>query len=118
MMSHIMEHLVSGLQNDPCMKKEESAAKRKSEAQLYRLLAELVETERKYVQDLEEACDYYLPLAGIVSHRQIQSLDRRQMKKKKGNLSQCSTVSSTGCSSQKSCNELSLERGENISPAE
>ena len=119
-MSHIIEHLVSGLQNDLGMKKEESAARRKSETQLYRLLAEMVETERKYVQDLEEACDYYLPLAGIVSHRQIQSLDRRQMKKKKSNqvkLSQYSSVT-TSCSSQESFNELSLERGENISPAE
>ena len=117
MMSHIIEHLVSGMQNDLGMKMEESAARRKSEAQLYRLLAEMVETERKYVQDLEQACDYYLPLAGIVSHRQIQSLDRRKLKNKKRNLSQCSSVS-TSCSSQESFNGLSLERGENISPAE
>ena len=117
MMSHIVEHLVSGLQNDLGMKKEESAARRKSEAQLYRLLEEMVETERKYVLDLEEACDYYLPLAGIVSHRQIQSLDRRKLKNKKRNLSQCSSVS-TSCSSQESFTGLSLERGENISPAQ
>ena len=117
-MSHIIEHLVFGLQNDLGMKKEESAAGRKSEAQLCRLLEEMVETERKYVLDLEEACDYYLPLAGMVSHRQIQSLDRRQMKKKKRKLSQCSSVSSTGCSSQESFTGLSLERGGNISLAE
>ena len=114
-MSHIIEHLVSGMQNDLCMKKEESAARRKSEAQLYRLLAEMVETERKYVQDLEEACDYYLPLAGIVGHR--QSLDRRQMKKNKRNLSQCSSVT-TSSSSQESFTGLSLDREESISPAE
>jgi hypothetical protein len=117
MMTHVIEHLVTGLQNDLSMKKEESVARRKSEAQLYRLLAEMVETERKYVQDLEEACEYYLPLAGIVSHRKIQSLDRRQLKKNKRNLSQCSSVT-TSCSSQESFNGLSLERGENISPAE
>ena len=117
MMGHIVEHLVSGLQNDLCIQKEESAARRKSEAQLFRLLAEMVETERKYVQDLEQACDYYLPLAGIVSHRQIQSLDRRQIKKKAKNLSQQSSVS-TSWSSQESFNELSLERGKNISPSE
>ena len=117
MMGHIVEHLVSGLQNDLCIQKEESAARRKSENQLYRLLAEMVETERKYVQDLEQACDYYLPLAGIVSHRQIQSLDRRQLKKNKRNLSQSSSVT-TSCSSQESFNGLSLERRENISPTE
>ena len=73
MMSHIVDHLVSGLPHDLGMKKEESAARRKSEAQLYRLLAEMVETERKYVQDLEEACDYYLPLAGMVSQSDTKS---------------------------------------------
>jgi hypothetical protein len=51
---------VPGLSHDLVQEMEESAARRKSEAQLYRLLAELVETERKYVQDLEQACDYYL----------------------------------------------------------
>ena len=96
---------------------EKSAARRKSEDQLYRLLAEMLETERNYVQDLEQACDYYLPLAGVGNQRQIQSLDRQQMKKKARNLSQHYSVS-TSCSSQESFNELSLERGENISPAE
>ena len=117
MMSHIIEHLVSGMHNDLATKKEESVARSKSEAQLYRLLAEMVETERKYVQDLVQACDYYLPLAGIVSHRQIQSKECRQMKKKKSNLSQCSSLT-TSSISQGSFNGLSLERGENISPAE
>ena len=118
MMSHIIDHLVSGLQNDLCRKMEEFSARSKSEAQLYRLLAELVETERKYVEDLEEACDYYLPLAGQASQRQIQSLDRRQIKKKERNPSQCSSVSSPGCSSQESFTGLNAEVGEPISPAE
>ena len=92
---------------------EKSAARRK----LYRLLAEMVETERKYVQDLEKACDYYLPLAGVVSHRQIQSLDQQQIKKKERNISQHSSMG-TVCSSQESFNEQSFERGKNISPSE
>jgi hypothetical protein len=117
MMSQIVEHLVTGLHNDLCGKKEESAARRKSEAQLFRLLAEMVETERKYVEDLEQACDYYLPLAEIVNHRSIQSLDRRLSKKKKSNLSQCSSMTAS-CSSQESFTGLNLERGETISPAE
>ena len=116
-MFHIIEHLVPGLQNDLVLKMGESAARRKSEDQLYRLLAEMLETERKYVQDLEEACDYYLPLAGVGNHRQIQSLDHRQMKKKERNISQHYSVG-TSCSSQESFNELSLERCENISPSE
>jgi hypothetical protein len=95
MMSQIVEDLVTGLQNDLCMKKQESAARRKSEAQLFRLLAEMVETERKYVEDLEEACECYLPLAGKVNHRPIQSLDRRLLKKKNSKLSQCSSMTAS-----------------------
>ena len=56
-MCHIIDHLVPGLPYDLVMKMEKSAARRKSENQLYRLLSEMVETERKYVQDLEQACD-------------------------------------------------------------
>ena len=96
---------------------EKSAARRKSEDQLYRLLAEMLETERNYVQDLELACDYYLPLAGVGNHRQIQSLDHRQMKKKERNISQHYSVG-TSCSSQGSIHELTLECGKNISPSE
>ena len=106
-----------GLPHDLVMKMEKSAARRKSENQLYRLLSEMVETERKYVQDLEQACDYYLPLAGFGNPRQIQSLDRRLIKKKKINISQHSSVG-TICSSQESFNEQSLECGKNIALSE
>ena len=110
MMYHIIDHIVPALQSDLVQEMYKSAARRKTEDQLYRLLAEMLETERNYVQDLELACDYYLPLAGVGNHRQIQSLDRRQMKKKKSNLSQCSSVT-TSCSSQESFTGLNLERG-------
>ena len=113
MMCHSIDHLVTGLPHDLVLKMEESAARRK----LYRLLAEMVETERKYVEDLEQACEYYLPLAGIGNHTPIQSLDRRLSKKKKSNLSQCSSMTAS-CSSQESFTGLNLERGETLSPAE
>ena len=89
---------------------QESAGKKKLETKLYKLLAEMVETERNYVQDLEQVCAYiymktfsselhflsiqacrnYLPLAGTRkdSHSQYQSLDRRKLKKTKRSLSQ------------------------------
>jgi hypothetical protein len=117
MMCHIIEHLVSGLLNDLELKKEEYAARTKSKDQLHRLLAEMVETERKYVQDLEQACDYYLPLARIVDHRKIQSLDRQQMKNKKRKKSQCSSMG-TKCSSQEFFYQLTLESGDNMTPLE
>ena len=117
MMYHIIDHIVPAFQSDLVQEMDKSAARRKTEDHLYRLLAEMLETERKYVQDLEEACDYYLPLAGVGNHRQIQSLDHRQMKKKERNISQHYSVG-TSCSSQESFNELSFERCENISPSE
>ena len=117
MMYHIIDHIVPALQSGLVQEMYKSAARRKTEDQLYRLLAEMLETERNYVQDLELACDYYLPLAGVGNHRQIQSLDRRQMKNKKRNQSQCPSLG-TKCSSQESFNELSLESGDNMSPLE
>ena len=53
-MVHIVDHLVSGLQTDLEKRRAGSEARIKCENQLYRLLAEMVETERKYVQDLEQ----------------------------------------------------------------
>ena len=82
-MSHIFDHLMPSLQSDPERKRQESENRKKCETKLYRLLGEMVETERKYVGDLEQACRDYLPLAGSVDATQIQSLDRREMRKKK-----------------------------------
>ena len=61
MMGKLVEHFISGLQQD-CEKirqdKEDktsdSDARKKNETKLYQLLSELIETERKYVRDLEE----------------------------------------------------------------
>ena len=92
MMSHIFDHLMPGLPSDLERKRQESAARRKCETKLYKLLAEMVETERKYVEDLEQACEDYLPLAGSMEDSQMQSLDRRKMRKKKRTLSQSSSL--------------------------
>ena len=61
MMGKIFEHFISGLQQD-CEKfrqdKEEKSSdsddRKRKETKLYQLLSELIETERKYVRDLEE----------------------------------------------------------------
>merc|ERR1711953_1108803 len=86
-----LDHLVQGLAIDMEKKKQESAARQRLETQLYRLLTEMVETERKYVRDLEQACDEYLPLAGksdrksdrVKHHSQSLSLDRKKRKKRR-----------------------------------
>ena len=49
-----LDHLVQGLTIDMERKKQETAARQRLETQLYRLLTEMVETERKYVRDLEQ----------------------------------------------------------------
>ena len=49
-----MDHLVQGLAIDMERKKQEAATRQRLETQLYRLLTEMVETERKYVRDLEQ----------------------------------------------------------------
>jgi len=64
MMVKLVDHLVQGLHIDIEKRKQDNAEKQRLETQLYKLLTELVETERKYVKDLEKACDEYLPLAG------------------------------------------------------
>jgi hypothetical protein len=61
MMGKIVEHFINGLQQD-CeqlrnqrdISKFDSEARKKKEGKLYQLLSELIETERKYVADLEE----------------------------------------------------------------
>ena len=54
MMVKIVDHLVQGLHIDIEKRKQENASRQKLETQLYKLLTELVETERKYVKDLEK----------------------------------------------------------------
>ena len=46
--------MVQGLHIDIEKRKQENAEKQRLETQLYKLLTELVETERKYVKDLEK----------------------------------------------------------------
>ena len=108
---------VSALQTDLEQKRQESAGRKKCEIQLYRLLAEMVKTERNYVDDLEQACEDYLPLAGSMDHCQVQSLDRREMKKKKRNLSQSSSLNSS-FGSKEFCNGLGLDSGKDINNTE
>ena len=54
MMVKIVDHLVQGLAIDIEKKKHEAVARQRLETQLYRLLSEMLETERKYVSDLEQ----------------------------------------------------------------
>ena len=54
MMVKLVDHLVQGLHIDIEKRKQENAEKQRLETQLYKLLTELVETERKYVKDLEK----------------------------------------------------------------
>ena len=54
MMVKIVDHLVQGLAIDIEKKKQEGVARQRLETQLYRLLSEMLETERKYVSDLEQ----------------------------------------------------------------
>ena len=61
MMCKIVEHFITGLQQDCEHLKEQrdlsvfdSEARKKKEVKLYQQLSELIETERKYVQDLEQ----------------------------------------------------------------
>ena len=50
--------------------------------QLFKLLGELLETEKKYVLDLEEVCDVYLPLTVQPGEEYSKSLDRAKQKLK------------------------------------
>ena len=64
-MVKIVDHLVQGLHIDIEKRKQETAARQKLETQLYKLLGELVDTERKYVRDLEKVTFYFESLATI-----------------------------------------------------
>ena len=54
MMVKLVDHLVAGLHIDIDKRKEEAAKRQRLETQLCKLLAELIDTERKYVKDLEK----------------------------------------------------------------
>jgi len=100
MMVKLVDHLVQGLHIDIEKRKQETAARQKLETQLYKLLAELVDTERKYVRDLEKACDEYLPLAGKLTSSSSgvrgkfgqcdhsMSLERKKRRRKKRSVSE------------------------------
>ena len=64
-----LDHLVQGLAIDMEKKKQESAARQRLETQLYRLLTEMVETERKYVRDLEQVRKIFTIKFEIFSYR-------------------------------------------------
>jgi len=68
----LVDHLVAGLHIDIDKRKEEAAKRQRLETQLCKLLAELIDTERKYVKDLEKACEEYLPLAGKLARTRAQ----------------------------------------------
>jgi len=53
-------------------------ARKSKEIKLYQLLSELIETEKKYVSDLEQVCVDYLPLVEISSS---STLDRKTLNK-------------------------------------
>lgn len=92
MMGKIVEHFISGLQQD-CeqlknqrdISKFDSEARKKKEGKLYQLLSELIETERKYVADLEEVCTDYSPLIG--GNHTYTSMDGKKLSKVKRNRS-------------------------------
>lgn len=109
MMVKLVDHLVQGLHIDIEKRKQENAEKQRLETQLYKLLTELVETERKYVKDLEKACDEYLPLAGKPAranntrpqtssggkfgqchHSNSMSLERKKRRRKRRSVSETS----------------------------
>ena len=61
MMGKIVEHFISGLQQDCEQLRQQrelgvldSEVRRKKELKLYQQLSELLDTERKYVEDLEQ----------------------------------------------------------------
>lgn len=136
MMVKIVDHLVQGLAIDIEKKKQEAVARQRLETQLYRLLSEMLETERKYVSDLEQACQEYLPLAGKSDRGKQQShslsLDRKTLrtgrKKRRsdlkhtatsrGSLSGASRSSQDSSSSPSISNSLSEPQFREVSRAE
>jgi len=74
-MAQLVDHFLTGL---TIGEGEHCPLRRKQEHRLTQLLAELLDTERKYVDDLETVCQEYLPLAGETRERYCRSLDRRR----------------------------------------
>ena len=72
MMVQLIDNLVGGLQKDFERRIEEQTLRKKSETQLCKLLEEMLETEKKYVEDLEKACHDYLPLTKEKSHKKLE----------------------------------------------
>ena len=78
MMGKIVEHFITGLQQDCEQLREQrdlsvfdSEARKKKEVKLYQQLSELLDTERKYVEDLEQVRDlkhFFSRLLNIVCH--------------------------------------------------
>ena len=100
MMVQLIDNLVGGLQKDFEQRIEEQTVRKKSENQLCKLLEEMLETERKYVEDLEKACHYYLPLAKAKAH--VKSELRRKH----------SESSWTSCSQESSVEESVISQTE------
>eukprot|EP00092_Neocalanus_flemingeri_P032786 GFUD01035659.1.p1 GENE.GFUD01035659.1~~GFUD01035659.1.p1 ORF type:complete len:194 (+),score=39.31 GFUD01035659.1:52-633(+) len=91
LIAQIADHFISDLQIDVKKREEyvetsemgkiniedkDALIKSKHENTHTRLLSELLETERKYVQDLEEVCSTYLPLARDPAKRSSLFIDR------------------------------------------
>ena len=93
-MDQIFEHIMS-VKNIPAeieRKKQELAERKKLKQRLFQLLGEMVETERRYVQDLEQTCHDYLPLAGsgeISLNKRPKSNKSRYLKKSMSMSSWC-----------------------------
>ena len=78
MMGKIVEHFITGLQQDCEHLREQrdlsvfdSEARKKKEVKLYQQLSELLDTERKYVEDLDQVetlSHFFSRLFNIVCH--------------------------------------------------
>jgi len=88
MMAKIVEHFITGLQQDCEQLRQQrdlsvfdSEARKKKEMKLYQQLLELLETERKYVQDLEQVCSDYTTL--LRDSTGYATIDRKKTNKVK-----------------------------------
>jgi len=90
MMAKIVEHFITGLQQDCEQLRQQrdlsvfdSEVRKKKEMKLYQQLLELLETERKYVQDLEQVCsDYNNLLRDSTSYATIDRKKTSKVKRK------------------------------------
>ena len=110
-MDQIFEHIrtVTNIPIEIERKRQEQAERKKLRHKLFQLLAELVDTERRYVQDLEQACHDYLPLAGSGKG----SLDRRSLQLSNKTRSQRPySLMSSSCSSSSLASESVVDISE------